>query len=192
MSSTITVFAVSLERIKQAVGSQDESLLAQIVTEQDYYLKNTDSIDGDCDFKCEDALADIIHGRVTEDMAGYLYGYAFGIICRQLGVELDNIPGIARAATWIERIDASLQEIFSPIQLSDFLYTGCPISIPEPDDYPFIGHLPATRIAAILGELSTLDLTGLESNAAEILGQMTAWLKTANTTPGASLVGFLS
>ena len=192
MSSTITVFAVSLDRIRQVVGSKNESLLTQIVAEQKSCLEDIDSIDEECGFRCAEALADIIHGRVNRDIRGYLYGYAFETLCRQFGRELNEISGIAGAATWIEEIDGALVEVSSPIKLSDLLYAGCPIPIPRPDEYPIIGFLPASILPVTLEQLSTLDTTKLDSDAAEVLGQMTSWLKTAGTIPGASLVSFLS
>lgn len=192
MSSTITIYAVSLERLKQAAGSKDEALLAQIVEQQADYLENVDEIDEDSGFLCADALADILHGRVNDETPGYLYGYAFEALCRQLGEEVGGIPSISRATTWIEMVDAELQAKSSPIGLSGLVFSGCPLTLPQPDDYPVIGHVAASLIAPVLAKLATLDADGFEDDAAEVIAEITAWLEAAAATPGAALVGFLS
>lgn len=192
MSSSITVYAVSLEQLKQVVGSRAQQLIDSILNEQEGFLSSIDDIDDGVDMTCAEAVAALINGERPDDAPGYLFGYALEAVCSTLGDELPNISQIAGAADWIEEVDALLERKGIPVRLEQLVYYGSPVPIPEPDDYPFIGIWPASLLAAASTSFQTVDLSDVEPRMAETLQQLAGWVKVASSKPGTSIIGFLS
>jgi hypothetical protein len=192
MSSAINVYAVSIERLKQVVGSRDRSAVDAIVADLEHFLSTIDDIDEDAEMTCAEAVAELVNGETSDDAPGYLYGYALEAICAHVGEELPNICPIAGASDWIEEVDAVLKRKGIPVRLSGLVFGGSPVPIPEPDDYPSIGKWPAAEVPGALKAFQSLDVTDIDDEMAETLAQMRGWLEAAAKTPGASVIGFLS
>ena len=94
MSSTITVYLVSIDRLRQLLGSRDQATIRAVVTGREDFLHDVDEIDEDAGMSCADAIAELVNGEVSEDGPGYLYGYALEAICSSVGKELPNVSGI--------------------------------------------------------------------------------------------------
>jgi hypothetical protein len=192
MSSTIDVYAVSEGRLRQAVGSGDRALAEAVIAGQGDWLAQVDEVDEESELKAGDAVRELIDGRISGSGGGYLYGYALKAICAHLGEELlPNLWGIAGAADWIEEVDGHLAAKGIGLKLSDLVYGGSPVAIPEPDDYPFIGRWAAQDIAAAVAALRAADLSDLEQELAETIGLVRAWVETAGKAGGTMIVGFL-
>jgi len=56
-------------------------------------------------------------------------------------------------ADWVEEIDQFLAEVEVPLSLTDLVFGGSPIPIPEPDDSPSIGRWSPEQIARALEPL---------------------------------------
>ena len=183
-----------MDRLKAIAGSHDQALYrCHCRCGHKRFLSNVDDIDDESEITCAEAVAELINGNRSEDASGYLYGYALQAICAHIGKELNtNIPGIVGAVEWSEEVDAILESKNIPIRLEKLIYGGSPLPIPEPDDYPFIGKWLAEKIPAALTAFASLDLAGIDSEIADTLKQIHAWLESASKIPGASLVGFLS
>ncbi len=193
MSSTISVYAVSLDRLKQVVGSGDQGMIDAIVDARQDFLSTIDDIDDEAEFTCADAVADLVNGETTEDVAGYLYGYALEAICAYIGEELPNICGIAGGATaWMKEVDSLLESKGVPVRLNTLVFGGSPIPIPEPDDAPFIGEWSASDVPPALAAFRSLNLIGVDDEMAETFAQIRGWLDEAAKRPGVSIIGFLS
>ena len=192
MSSGINVYAVTLERLKQVVGSRDQAAIDAIVKGHEDFLSSIDDIDEEAELTCADAVAELINGDLSEDAPGYLYGYAVEAICSHVGEELPNVCPIAGASDWIEEVDALLEDKGIPVRLNGLVYGGSPVSIPEPDDYPFIGKWTTDELASAKTAFESADLTNVDPEMAETLQQMRGWIEAAAKKPGVSIVGFLS
>jgi hypothetical protein len=192
MTYAITPYAVSLTRLKQVIGSGDAVLLNEILIQQDDFLSGIDMIDEDCEFRCSQALMALVCGDINNEIPGYLYGYAFKALCAHLGTELSDISGIAGAYDWIAEIDAGKQDCAVRLQLADLVYSGSPIAIPAPADFPVIGCWDVKTIAPALDDFHQVDFSTLDSDVAETMQQMKAWLTTARKISDASIVGFLA
>lgn len=192
MSSAINVYAVSVQRLEQILGSRDRALIDAIVARTADFLASIDEIDDEAELTCADAVADLINGETSEDAPGYLYGYALEAICAHVGVELPNICPIVRATDWIEEVDAILDRKGIPIRLERLVFGGSPVPIPEPDDYPAIGHWPAADITGALAAFVAIDVSDIAADMAETIAQVRDWLKRAAKIEDASIVGFLS
>lgn len=189
MSSSITVYAVSLDRLRQLIGSRDQSFVDEVHRSMKRFLSRVDEIDDEAELKCGEAVAELIHDRLS-DGPGYLYGYALKAICATAGTELPNIPQITDATGWIDEIDKLLTRLDVPLRMKSLVFRGSPVPIPEPDDYPCLGFWTEAEIAAALPALRALnpDDAGEESDT---LIQIREWIaKTASTHH--AIVGFLS
>jgi hypothetical protein len=192
MSYAVNVYAVSIERLKEVIGSRDKMMLDAIIAEQADFLSTIDDIDDEAEMTCAGALAKMINGQSSLDDPGYLYGYAIETLCAQIGVELPNICPICGVSDWVDEVDAILEAKGVPIRLSDLVNAGSPVPIPTPDDFPFIGFWPADEIPAALAAFRSLDFTGFADEMAETFTQMRAWLEEAAKTSGVSVIGFNS
>jgi hypothetical protein len=182
---------VSVERLKQVVGSCDKAMIDAIAEGHEDFLSSIDDIDEDAELTCADAVAELINDELSEDGAGYLYGYAVEAICSHLGLELPNICPIAGTSDWIEEIDSLLKDKGIPLRLTGLVYGGSPVPIPEPDDYPFIGAWTAAQIAAAKTAFDNADLADVEPDLSETLELIRGWVEAATGRPDVSVVGFL-
>jgi hypothetical protein len=192
MSSSINVFVVDLDQLRGAIGARNEKLVAAICEDQESFLATIDDIDDEAELKCGEAVGHLICGTPSDEYPGYLYGYALEAICRQLGRELENICPICGASDWLEEVDQALQDQKVPVALSMLVYGICPVEIPTPDDYPFIGSWPHESIPPALAALQRLETFGLDREMTETFQQIRSWLADAATTPGQAIMGFLS
>ncbi|HXE51877.1 MAG TPA: hypothetical protein VN541_02635 [Tepidisphaeraceae bacterium] len=165
-------------------------MIDAIISGHARFLTTIDNIDEEADFSCAQAVAHLVNGEIDEDVPGYLYGYAVEATCLHVGRKLPNVCPIG--SSWIEEVDAFLESTEVPVRLSDLVYGGSPVLIPEPDDYPFIGKWPATQIPDALAALKQLDLSDADPDTAELLNLMRDWLAETTKSPGVSIVGFLS
>lgn len=191
MSSTLSVYAIDLERLRQIAGSGDQVAMKEIADSQREFLQGIDEIDEETEMRCVDALAEIINGSISDEGPGYLYGYALEAICAHLGKTLPNIPSIAGATDWIDEMEEALSGHGGDV-LSGLVYGGSPVKIRTPDDYPLIGSWPAEKIPTALEAMKSVDRSELEEEADETFGQIHEWLMAAAKKPGVSLVGFLA
>ena len=192
MSSWINVFVVDLDQLREAIASGDKQLVDAICQDQEWFLATIDDIDDEAELKCGEAVAHLICGTPSDKYPGYLYGYAMEAICRQVGRELENICQICGAGDWLEDVDKALQDQKVPIALSTLVYGGCPVKIPMPGDYPFIGSWSQESIPPALTALQCLEMFGLDREMTQTFQQIRSWLADAATTPGQAIVGFLS
>ncbi len=192
MSSTLNVYAVSMSQLKQVLGSANQALIDAIFASEGDWLESINDIDDEAGFSCEDAIGFLIHGAINQECPGYLYGYGLEVICAHIGTRLPEISGISGAYDWIQEVDAVLNEHGVPISLNDLVYTGSPVPIPQPDDYPVIGKWDAHTIAPALDAMRSIDLSQLDYDAKSTLVQMQGWLEATLKTPDRCVIGFLS
>src|SRR5687768_15969189 len=117
MSSTITAYAISLDTLESAIGSNDEDLLSDIAEQRAGFLESIDDINDEAELTCLDALTHLVNGADVNDDYGYLYGYAVEALCMHLGHVLDNVSGISGSADWIEEPVALLAVQKIPLTL---------------------------------------------------------------------------
>jgi hypothetical protein len=192
MSSSINVYAVAVEQLKQAIGSRDEALIETIVSQHEDFLASIDDIDDEAEFSCAEAVADLINGAVSEDAPAYFYGYALEAICSHLGEELPNICPISGSSEWMKEVDALLERKGIPIRVNQLVFGGSPVRIPTPGDCPFIGRWTEEACAAGKNAFDNANLADVDPEMAETLQQFKDWVEVAAQTPGTSVIGFLS
>jgi hypothetical protein len=129
MGYSANVYAVDLERLRAAVGSMNLALLQQIKRSQADEFEASDDRFGDAahsDLTLEQALEELIEGRVSSPACGFQYGYALELLCRGLGKHLTTVGG---------------RELFEDTPLA---------RVRLPDDFPRISYLTAEEVRAEL------------------------------------------
>ena len=145
MSTAVYVYSVPVDRLRAAPGSKDEELLAA-VPDLEGFFETIDQIAEDLDEeeerppKCAAAYRQIVNGEPYADSFGYVYCYAYEALCMALGAETERSwTQIARSQDWFKEIDAALAALRINLKITDLLYRGALINIPEPADYPALG-----------------------------------------------------
>src|SRR3954451_15373640 len=124
MSSTLSVYAISFDRLKEVPGSRNHRLVESISRDLEYFLNQIDELRDEEEGvvpTCREAVAQIIEGAPLSPRLGYLYGYALEAICAHLGRELLAVHAIGRAAAWVDGVDDLLQGRGVPVRLSDLV-----------------------------------------------------------------------
>ncbi|WP_435008431.1 DUF7691 family protein [Tundrisphaera lichenicola] len=201
MSTSISVYAVPLDQLTRVLGSRDRPLADAVAGKMSGWFARIDKLadpDPDPDEPpvptCSEALHRIIEGDLADvpGFHGYVYGYAFEALCAYLGEELEGISAIAGSSEWIETIDRWLDEAGVPLRLQDLVFGPGPVILPEPDDYPMIGHWPPEVIARSLGPIREVDLEGADFETDGTVRQIRDWVEFAAARPGTGLIGCLS
>jgi hypothetical protein len=203
MSRMLSVFAVNVEELAAVIGSGDLQLVQKVALRAVNWFADIDELvdpdDEDDEMPtptCLQALTQLIEGvdpKAVPVPFRYVYGYVFQALCRHFGEELDGICPIAGSSwDWAEGIDRFLTEAAVPLRLTDLIFSGCPVPIPETYDEPMIGWLSPEKIAQGLEPLRSLLLTNKDNDPESTAIQFRQWVERAAARPGYSLVSFLS
>ncbi len=201
MSSSITVYVVSFDQLARVRGSGDRALVNSVVASSEYLFSQVDAMndnpdpDDDPIPTCREALTRFVNGDDLGKVPrshGYVYGYALEGLCSYLGEALEPISSISRSGAWIETIDRFLVELEVPLSLTDLVFGGSPIPIPEPNDCPAIGRWSPEQVARALRPLRGVLVEEPEDDPGSTLLLVRGWVEAAAGQPGSGLVGFLS
>lgn len=191
MSYALRVYQVDLNALRATVGSNDTALLQRVLAREAYAIRAHDEWFADeiagGDPTLGQALEQIVRNQMVRS-AGYAYGYALELLCRELGEPLpsDNFQGIGWS--WIETVDARLAELNAPPRFRlDRLAGIFPLQdVPRPSDFPSIGHLTPEDLDAARAWAAALEPADGTTRAVE---EILDWLE---APPGMGLVGFYS
>src|SRR5947209_7238600 len=204
MSTTLTVYVVPLDQLARVPGSGDRDLADTMGIESPAWFARIDELadpdpDPDEDDQtvptCLEALRRIVEGVARGSVPGhhgYVYGYAIEALCGHLGEELENVASISGSSDWVDEIDRFLGEVEVPLSLTDLVFGGSPVPIPEPDDCPAIGWWSPEQIARAVGPLRNVYVGDPNDDPGWTVLQIRRWVEQAAGRPGHALVGFLS
>lgn len=154
MSYSLMPYAINLDQLRNAVGSKDEALLAEI-QEANPEAFAEDDHDED-EISVGRALRDLIMGHPPVAASAHQYGYALKVLVEHLGEWLPS--DMWESITW---------RVLQTTGMGDLLQdSGTPVPLPKMDDgFPAIGHLTADRVKELASKLQgtppkTVDLTG--------------------------------
>jgi len=134
-------YAVDLDRLRSAFGSNDQKMLKAIEEKCAKEIRRSDAWFSDVDHRLArrgaptvgEALAQIIGGQITgPDWAGSRYGYATELLCKHLGHWL----GHGRSMSYIDDLGVP----------AHFAESGLPLPIPGPQSWPTIRFLTAEQV----------------------------------------------
>lgn len=160
MSYTVVPYLLKISDLEKIVGSKDRKKMIQVLknkaeqddeqfdeNELDAVRDTVDEEEDDEDWNTVEAVKAIINGDLNNNqILGFQYGYGLEAICMDLGEnefieQLESVRG-----SW------TFEEMWSWI-----LDSKSPIAIPEPDDFPCIGHLRLADIPKELERTQALD-----------------------------------
>lgn len=188
MSSRLAaVYSVPLDELRALPGSFKKEP-AQMIARDFIGREEIDEMFAECDLPntLESAVQQILNGEPLREDCGTLYGYAVEGLCWAIGSTFFLPTGFPT----IEYFDGLLQRHSAPVSLNVLTFSGFPLPIPKPSDYPFAGcWLPEQVIAAseffdrlrVDRETPTLQL-GVET--------VRRWLAEAMKHETDALVGF--
>lgn len=147
-------YAVDLDRMLSACGSDDKVLLGAILKRQaDLFAYDSEQLDEEVEssFTLQQALTDIIAGNYrAPESRRYLYGYAIEILCRHFG-EVIPVPGDEQ---FNEIGDPGDLEIDSPLVNGDL-----PLPLPTWSDTPYVRFLTSQQVVQEADKFSKMDLS---------------------------------
>lgn len=135
MSYSVVFYSVDVPRLQAIYGSNDETLLNELLESQAEALDDNDAFfEGyELDIDSRTALRNIFAGTVSQDdqSLAAMYGYVLKILCEHLG----------------EFAGGDLYNVrILPIE-SKLMQNGPPLPIPDdPADFPEIGFLTAEEV----------------------------------------------
>ena len=191
MSYHLSAVAVDLDRVRAAIGSKDEVLLAALCDENAYSLQRIDDLlenaldADDPDYRpltAADVLGHLVLGGPYREgeRVGFAYGYCLELLCHHFGEALNNSEWCSMRSAWFDAVQAALEaagvnrKLLSVHLLAN---RGAPIAIPTIDDFPGIGYLMKVEIAQTRAALAAADLSRIaDKEAVASIRQISAWL----------------
>jgi hypothetical protein len=156
MSYVLTPYLIDLEKLRKAVGSRDESLVASVIKDNREKSELTEP------------LRQLVMGNQLDEAAGSDYGYALELLCGHLGEVL--LPDVWGGVRWMAVEDAGLEDLLTK--------SGPPVPLP-PTDFPTIGHMTAAEVATKVAQLGKGHLTSDDDELQELLDEYEGWLRKA-------------
>jgi len=146
MGYSHTFYAVELSQIQSVFGSNDDELIAEMLTKYDEELAgNDEAFVSDIEAGCPDsktALREMIAGSYSlgKGIDGALYGYVFEFICEHYGEHFgDDVASVE----------------YLPFR-SLLSRSGAPIPLPKIECWPIIGYLPLESVSEELDRLENI------------------------------------
>lgn len=194
MRHGLTPFAVSIHQIRSVIGSRSKSILLELREEfEDELQEDREAVDEansddefDPELALDDALRHLIMDEERWDYEGPKYGFALEMLCSFYGEFLTNDHWSEIHWEWAETVHDALVEIGVDAELFsvfNFLIgRGAPVSIPDIEEFPYIGYVELDEIPSILAALSDKRFSAIQGEDAQAvrdsLLQVRAWLET--------------
>src|SRR5580700_2106968 len=90
------------------------------------------------------AVQQILNGEPLLEDRGALYGYAVEGLCWAIGTTFFLPIGFPT----VEYMDEFLKRRSAPVRLKDLAFSGFPLSIPQPGDFPMAGYRMSEQVIA--------------------------------------------
>jgi hypothetical protein len=181
MGYTAQPFAVSLDQVRQTIGSNDGTLLERIKASELYH--NYASQSGDCDFDeiLEDLIVRYVMPSGKKETGGLFglfkskptyglnpdwaheYGYALLVICDTLGTYLSKGGDIFYAGDTWKQVNDLFKSKAIKIDLDRMWQTEKLFDIPDIIDFPVISHYSKQEVSYLLTELNKIEMAEIKA-----------------------------
>lgn len=181
------VYSVPLKELRAVVGSRDKKVARTV--QRDFYQRDAvDMIfeDDDPPNTVAAAMRQIVNGETLDRDKGSLYGYALEALCWYVGSTFILPMAFPSEKT----LDKYLVPRGCPVKVADLVFSGYPLRIPDPGDYPFAGRWAPKQIKAALAFFNALSVKRASKPIQVGVAEIRRWLEEAAGRPGDSLVGF--
>ncbi len=171
MSYGLMVFRADLNALRRLYGSHDPDWSI-------YDPYEEEDLPPEGEMSAEHALDEIVRGKLSAgnlDTDAAQYGYALKLWCEACGTALDN----DKVMPWNGFMSLPDDSVLLPVR--DLAWSGPPLALPDPPDFPMVGHLDAAHVDTALAAFGQLDLSGYDPMTREILEQYCSWLREAKT-----------
>lgn len=141
----------------------------------------------------DQALSRLILAPRLEPRHGWVFGYALQLLAEDTGERLPNSMVYPASLAFLDAIDAGLAHVGipEPFRMSRLAFSGAPIRLPKIEDFPAIGWIESSAVAAAREAFSQAKIDpedpALSTPVRMALGEIQAWTVHAK---GRGLVGF--
>jgi hypothetical protein len=159
MSYGLMLYAVELDKVRGAVGSDSETLRRQIGGRSKRDMASADSwfaseIEAGCPPRYE-ALRHLIHGTPRVEGYAFQYAYAFKMIVEFHGRFLSNDGFMPISSDYLDTVTDALRGMgVDTIDVVGLAYFSPPVELPRPDDFPGVGYLELEDLQACLDQFN--------------------------------------
>jgi hypothetical protein len=165
MSYVLTPFLVDLEKVRKAVGSRDESLIAAVIeSNPDRFRVSEEEDAGQVSRSL--ALRQLVMGEELDPASAGQYGVALELLCGHLGKEI--LPGAWGGVSWLALEATGIDDVLTK--------SGPPVPLPPMPVFPTIGHMTAQEAAAKAPEVDDALSTEDDEDLLELLEEYKGWL----------------
>jgi hypothetical protein len=152
-------YAVDLEKLGAVFGSRRRALANKVIAQADVEDNASWFEDAIAEGapRLDQAITEIIDGKITKKQNAFQYVYATKELCRVLGTVVGDE---LKAGEWIEKV---LDPLLKKVRAKDFhklmhLNTlKLPLPIPKPKDVPWVTTLQPAEVATMLGALARVE-----------------------------------
>jgi hypothetical protein len=139
--------------------------------------------------KKEIALWEIFDGRLSRPEWYSHYGWAWDAVCGAIGRPLAVSHFAPCGTEFLGWLDEQLRPFAVPVRMAK-LISDPPMRLPDPIDWPSVGHWTAAEVRRLSGPLGRAVGQLRDGRAAEALREVLGWLAAARKRPGHMLIGF--
>jgi hypothetical protein len=187
------VWAVDTDKLKQVAGSKDEKLRRMIGGRFKRDLAGlddlfSDSIESGAPSSYE-ALRQIIDGSIPEGARGSIYRYAFKLLVQHFGTFLDNGAVYPWNSPDFGPVNAALAAMSVPFELDTLQFSGLPVRLPYPDDFPCTGWVDTATVKRVNDAFVEAPSVETSHETADILACVRGWFREA-AAKGRGLVSY--
>jgi hypothetical protein len=161
------VWAVDIDKLKQVTGSKDDKLRRMLGGR---FKRDIARLDEMFDApNTYEALRQIIDGTIPEGAQGAVYSYAFKLIVQHFGAFLDNGALYPWGHDAEEPVDRALAAMGVPLTIRKLQYSGLPVKLPYPDDFPSTGWIDAPAVQEIAAAFAKAPAVDMDAGTREIV-----------------------
>jgi hypothetical protein len=132
------------------------------------------------------AVQQILAGEHLMENRGTLYGYAVEALCWAVGTTFFMPFGFPT----VEYMDKFLKKRSSPVTLKELVFSGFPLPIPQPGDFPFAGYWSTEQVIAASEFFSSLRVEKEDQTIQVGVAEIQEWLEEAINHETDAVVGF--
>jgi hypothetical protein len=186
VSAGFIPYSVDVEWLEHNLGQPNNDKLYKELTTSAHFKKTMRRLADDFDLTFEDVVAAL--REVTHPIAngrerahdGALHFYLVQAIVKREGEHLDNSKLYPFGIDFANAFDKALTGAGVPkngFRFDRFMTHSLPLRLPKPDDFPLVGYMRASEVAATSASLDDVKLRDPRQD--EILCEVRDWLWTA-------------
>ncbi|WP_280186780.1 MULTISPECIES: DUF7691 family protein [Nocardia] len=131
-----------------------------------------------CSEAVRTALRELFFCEEHSSSDGAPYGLALQILCARFGGALSNRYWYPVGSGWFNKVGAALDSLGIDFDPHDLAFSGSPISLPEIEDFPAIGHFTRAELEPVARAFDTADLSGIgDEEIAESVTELRDWVR---------------